>query len=181
MTINRTTRWARTAGAAALLACASLAHAAVVFDEDTGNGFVGKGDVQLAFGWNNQALQSSAAGVGFHYETIQEYDAVCVWTTGQGTRGQKTHKVTQHKSADVSTSVAYEMRTNRKADITGFILGGYLNGAVDVALPQVGDACLGEGTNGQLTAVTPTGVAEGGLFVVYGTAAVQIWWPPTAP
>jgi hypothetical protein len=42
----------------AMLATAALA--AVTFDVNTGFGFVGKGDVQLAFGWNNKALQTNA-------------------------------------------------------------------------------------------------------------------------
>lgn len=178
---QRTAPWIRNlTAAAALVASAGLAQAAVVFDQDSGNGFVGKGDVQLVFGWNNQALQSNAAGVSFRYEVVQEYDAVCTFTTGLGTRGQKTHNVRQHKSADVGSTLAYELRTNRKADVTGFILTGYQNGVVDVVLPQVGDACLGEGVNGTWTSVTPTGAAEGGLFVLYGQGAGLIW-APTAP
>jgi hypothetical protein len=43
------------------------AAASVTFDPLTGTGFVGKGDVQSAFGWNNQQLQANAAGVSFTY------------------------------------------------------------------------------------------------------------------
>jgi hypothetical protein len=32
----------------------------VTFNETNGTGFVGKGDVQVAFGWNNKQLQTNA-------------------------------------------------------------------------------------------------------------------------
>lgn len=58
--------------AVATLACgifiatsAAPAGAAVTFDGSTGTGFVGKGDVQTAFGWNDAKLQARAAGVTF--------------------------------------------------------------------------------------------------------------------
>lgn len=40
----------------------SPAFALVSFSSDTGTGFVGKGDVQSAFGWNNAAAPSLAKG-----------------------------------------------------------------------------------------------------------------------
>jgi hypothetical protein len=40
------------------LATAGAAFAAITFNPDDGTGFVGKGDVQEAFGWNNHALQA---------------------------------------------------------------------------------------------------------------------------
>ena len=44
---------------------AGLAYAAVTFDPTTGQGFVGKGDVQYTFDWNNAQLQANADDVGF--------------------------------------------------------------------------------------------------------------------
>ena len=43
----------RVLAAIAALAVSTAALATVTFDPATGIGFVGKGDVQLAFGWNN--------------------------------------------------------------------------------------------------------------------------------
>jgi hypothetical protein len=57
-----------TAGIGALvasLALAGTASAAVTFNSSTGTGFVGKGDVQIAYGWNNTSLQKNATGVTF--------------------------------------------------------------------------------------------------------------------
>src|SRR5918996_4693526 len=39
----------------------TAAFALVTFDPSTGTGFVGKGDVQTAFGWNNKQLQNNAS------------------------------------------------------------------------------------------------------------------------
>jgi hypothetical protein len=49
----------------ATLMLAPAANAAVTFNDTTGTGFVGKGDVQVAFGWNNKQLQTNATGVSF--------------------------------------------------------------------------------------------------------------------
>lgn len=42
---------------ASTLAGIGIATATVTFDPTTGKGFVGKGDLQTAFGWNNNQLQ----------------------------------------------------------------------------------------------------------------------------
>ena len=49
------------------MALATTAQAAVTFDPETGTGFVGKGDVQVAFGWNNAQFQANATGLSFAY------------------------------------------------------------------------------------------------------------------
>lgn len=64
----------------------TAAYAAVTFDEETGTGFVGKGDVQEAFGWNNAQLQQSAGDVEFVVKSTAEYDFDCAWYTGLGGR-----------------------------------------------------------------------------------------------
>jgi opacity protein-like surface antigen len=47
----------------ALATISTAAVAAVTFDPATGTGFVGKGDIQLAFGWNNKAAQDNATAL----------------------------------------------------------------------------------------------------------------------
>jgi hypothetical protein len=59
--------------------------AAVVFNPATGEGFVGKGDVQSAFGWNNARLQSNAGGVTFTFGAEVEQSVVCQHETGSQT------------------------------------------------------------------------------------------------
>jgi hypothetical protein len=52
--------------AAGLLALtAQAASASVTFDPLTGNGFVGKGDVQTAFGWSNATMQTNHTSITF--------------------------------------------------------------------------------------------------------------------
>lgn len=145
----------------------------VTFDPATGIGFVGKGDVQLAFGWNDQALQINAPSVGFTYNSTESYDAVCTWVTGEGTRGEKTHNVTFNKTTVVNSTIAYEARKNSQGKITGFNLTGLGTVTTDGVVPVVGGACLGEGADGTYSSVTPTG-STGGLYVNFGTSSVLL-------
>jgi hypothetical protein len=157
----------------AMLAVSAVgAFAAVNFDSSTGTGFVGKGDVQLAFGWNNQALQKNAGGVSFTYDATQNYEAVCTWITGEGTRGEQTHNVSHTTSTSVSSTIAYDARTHKQID--GFNLTGL--GAVTETgtVPVVGGACPGNaGTDGTWTSVEQTG-SSGGLYVNYGGTSVAM-------
>ena len=162
------------AAALSFFAVASVANAAVTFDNVSGNGFVGKGDVQLAFGWNNSQLQERASGVSFGYFVSTTYAAVCTWTTGEGHKGEKTHDVTHKGIYSLANSINVDMRVRNQ--ITGFFLTGYSNGdAADIgAAPAVGDACPGnQGHDGVWTAVTLSGQADG-LVVTYGTKSVDL-------
>ena len=161
----------------AMLVAAGAVFAAVNFDPATGTGFVGKGDVQTAFGWNNKQLQTNAAGVSFAYNTTDTYDAVCTFITGEGTKGEKTHTVTHSTSTQVSSQVAYDTRV--KNQITGFNLTG-LGTPTETGepVPVVGEPCQGGGTEGTWTSVTPTG-STGDLYVSYGGQSVLL--PQTPP
>jgi hypothetical protein len=170
---------ARIALAAALFAVTAFANASVSFDPVTGTGFVGKGDVQLAFGWNNAQLQANAAGLGFSYQVRQDYVAVCTWTTGEGHNGEKTHNVSHTLKYDAGSTINYDARTRNQ--ITGFFLTGYPTGSSEVSVgtePRVGDPCPGnEGTDGTWSSVTPVGGGVDGLFVSYGGVEVRLPWP----
>jgi hypothetical protein len=161
------------AAAAATAMISTAAYAAVTFDADTGTGFVGKGDVQLAFGWNNAALQKNAAGVTFVYNAVDTYEAICTWTTGEGTRGEKTHNGERKRTSGVNSSIAYDARVRNQ--ITGFNLTGFREtSTIGQDAPVVGDPCPGnQGHEGVWTSVEQTG-STGGLFVNYGGNAVQI-------
>lgn len=158
---------------AASLALAAPASAAVTFDSATGTGFVGKGDVQTAFGWNNPALQSKAKDLSFTYSTTDTYEAVCSWTTGEGTRGEKTHNVDHKKKTALSSTVAYDARV--KNQITGFILSG--SGATTTTggeVPLIDGPCMGNpGHDGTWTSVDLTG-STGGLYLVHAGTAVLL-------
>lgn len=113
------------AGAAAL---AAVAYADVTFDPATGTGFVGKGDVQSAFGWNNKQLQNNATAgyVRFAYveaitTIIECRDVILTVPPGPPTfvfaNGYRIH--------GVATALHYLARTHNQID--GFILLGYGN------------------------------------------------------
>lgn len=166
------------AAAVAAATISSAALALVTFDPATGTGFVGKGDVQLAYGWNNKQLQDNAGGVGFVYDQTTSYTAVCTWTTGEGTRGERTHNVDHNTSTAVLSSVAYEARKNsngKDGSITGFFLNGF--GATTTTggeAPVVGASCHGnEGHDGVWSSVSD-GTSTGGLSVTYGGGSVLI-------
>lgn len=183
MTILRKIAVSAATAAVAVSLAALPASAAVSFDSSTGTGFVGKGDVQLAFGWNNQALQQNVSGVTFTYEATDTYAATCTWTTGEGTRGEKTHNVDIPRSTSVNSTVAYESRKNSQQQITGFNLTGLGSSTVDGTIPMVGATCVagptGAGQDGIWTSVELTG-STGGLYVNYGGTAVALPNTPVA-
>ncbi|QDM39907.1 hypothetical protein [Altererythrobacter sp. TH136] len=159
------------AGAVALATISTAAVAAVsVID---GVGFVGKGDVQLAFGWNNSQLQKNASGLSFSYNDEASYEAVCTFTTGEGNRGEKIHNINHKTKTGVSSSVSYDARVRNQ--ITGFNLTGLTNTVtIGGSVPVVGGACPGNaGHEGEWTAVTLVS-STGGLFVNYAGTAVAL-------
>jgi hypothetical protein len=159
------------------LVLASAASATVSFDP-TGSltpsnsqgayGFVGNGDVNTAFGWNNQKLQKQAGNLSFSYNNnTEDFSAVCEWTTGTGTRGQQTHDITVPRQTSISDSIDYLSRTNQQVD--GFLLTGAGIPVLQGTVPVVGAACVGntDGVdfNGTWTSVTDNGSLGGGLYV----------------
>jgi hypothetical protein len=154
----------------------TAAMSEVIFDPATGTGFVGKGDVQDAFGWNDAGLQANAAGVTFTYGYTAVYEAVCTFTTGEGTRGQKTHNVPHSEELSVSSAVNVSLRRNPVSKVTGFNLtgfGGSFGESGDV--PVVGGPCPGNpGHDGVWTSVELLPGGEGGLYANYGAQKVLL-------
>jgi hypothetical protein len=158
---------ARSAIALVAALLATPAFAAVTFDPSTGTGFVGKGEVQRAFTWNNKQLQDFARGVSFSYDTTDSYSAVCTWTTGEGTRGERTHNVSHKFSSVALSAVDADPRQTKgqKQQFTGFILSGFGPTSETGSAPVVGGPCMGnQGRHGVWSSVTPTG-STGGLWV----------------
>jgi hypothetical protein len=180
----------------ALMACATtavVAYAVVVFDPISGTGFVGKGDLQVPWGWNNAVMQANAEGVSFGYELIEEadYDVVCEWDTVTGGKTPKTIHHVVATTADIDSSVAYDVskstRRNPQGSVNGFFLLGGENVVVDESdLPAVGDACIGGDTPddtkpGVVTAVTlvvGSELSSETLYASHPLAATIAIWPP---
>jgi hypothetical protein len=172
---------------AALAATATAALATVTFDATTGTGFVGKGDVQLAFGYNNAAMQSQANNVVFTYTatTDTQYEVVCEWDTGN--KKIVHHVQTTKKSLSASTvaDVLKQNRNNPQGSLTGFFLKGYgvttvVTSGDGKAPPKVGDGCPGNSGLGAVTGVQllSSVVGAGELTVANpadGKAPVVIW------
>jgi len=153
------------AAAAATAFVSTAAWAIVTFDPDTGYGFVGKGDVQTPFGWNNAAAQREARNVSFTYQATESYDVTIEFDTGNpaNPRSVNHHVVTQEKTSAVSASIASDPR--RTGQWTGWNLNGFGTQTVTgEAVPNVGDPC----PNGNLGTCTVTAVSlgssTGGLY-----------------
>jgi hypothetical protein len=166
----------RLAGILAGALLCGVAFAAVDFDVATGTGFVGKGDVQNAFGWNDAGLQANATGVTFTYGYTAVYQAVCTFTTGEGTRGEKTHNVPHSEEMEVSSAVNVSLRRNPLSKVTGFNLTGF-GGTFSESgeVPVVGAACPGNpGHGGVWTSVELLPGSAGGLYANYGDQKVLL-------
>jgi hypothetical protein len=150
---------------AATIMISAGSASAYTMDAD-GYGFVGKGEVQTPFGWNNSTLQRYATEVTFTYEESTTYNAVCSWVTGEGTRGEKAHDVTHKRSTEVEANVDADPRkTKGQQQFTGFILKGFGESTSSGVVPIVGEACMGnEGHGGTWSDVTETGSTPGGLY-----------------
>ena len=168
------------------------ALAAVSFNPSTGTGFVGKGDVQTAFGWNNAQLQKNLSNVRFYYQSYQEYTVSEEWSTLAG--GSKntfvnTHTITKTTVCSVNGVVAYDARVRNQ--ITGIYLTGYQGVPVVVGgvIPVIGDIVVDRqndrNANGNWfegveyptdTIVTTVDLTAdmGGLYAVYGGISVRI-------
>lgn len=115
------------AAAAATAMISTAAFAAVTFDPATGTGFVGKGDVQLAYGWNNKGLQDNHTNVSFSYNSTTETTWTCTKLVTQG--NGVTHENVNVRSSETSTQGLVSHIARERNQITGFNITAF-NGAV---------------------------------------------------
>jgi len=152
-------------GAGILLAAAGSASAYTM--DSAGVGWVGKGEVQSAYGWNNKTMQDNVGGVTFVYDSTSTYEVVCEFDTPGGNH----HVITNTKRSSVKATVGTDARNNssgKQGPMTGWYLTGF--GAVTStggAVPAVGDGCPGNSGLGAITSVTQTGTGTGGLYALW--------------
>lgn len=105
--------------AIALAFAAAPASAEIVLNGD-GTGFVGKGDVQSAFGWNDHAFQANAENLTFRLAAIESVSWIC-------RRINNNNTVNQQRSSTSATigGVEHSLRYNPQGHITGIHLDGY--------------------------------------------------------
>jgi hypothetical protein len=151
-----------TAAAIAAATISSAAMALVTFDSTTGTGWVGKGDVQTAFGWNNKAAQDNVNNVAFSAQSEERYQVTCEWTTGPD-HNRQTHDVSRPIVRAVSSTVGYEAR--KTGHWTGYNLTGYGATVGGGAVPTVGGQCP-NGHFGTITEVSGGG-DEGSVTTLY--------------
>ncbi|UBV44535.1 hypothetical protein LAJ19_17320 (plasmid) [Deinococcus taeanensis] len=147
----------------------------VAFNASTGTGFVGKGDVQLAFGWNNQALQKNAKYVTFTYNATESYHYDCTFTVVVGRdRVAQPQTVTRGRSAAVNATITNDARVRNQ--ITGFNLTGMSAFTSDSTVPLDGGSCPGGPLHdGVISNVTlDSASSTGGLFVNYNGVSVTL-------
>ena len=125
---NQVTRFSRRwylaiAGATLMLTMilfSGAALAAVTFDPETGTGFVGKGDVQDVFGWNNKQLQDNAASVQFRASSTVVTERSWECTNSNNQNVQERERTTTTSKQGVVSKI-----DRVKNQITGFNLTGY--------------------------------------------------------
>lgn len=128
----------RTAAGAALVAVvAALAFAgpasAAVSLRDDGTGFVGRGDVKAALGWDDPQLRANADGLGFVVAT--ESTTRTSWRCTNSETGEvlaRRMTLTVNQSRGVERTV----RTNWRGAVTGFRLTGFGGHAISAATPD---------------------------------------------
>jgi hypothetical protein len=152
--------------AGAIAVTATVAFAAVTFDPAEGTGFVGKGDVQEVYGWNNKALQDNADFVQFRAtsEVVTEVSWVC--TNANNDNTQERERTTTVSVSGVLSTVA---RDDRGRQVTGFHLTGY-DGDPQGGAPVTEGQPLNSCPSGPWTLTTPAGEPE----LVSSTTSLEV-------
>jgi hypothetical protein len=159
------------------MALASPAMASVTFDPATGTGFVGKGDVQLLFSWNNKVLQDSASTVDFRVNSVSVTAWTCTKVVIQG--NNEDREIVQQRSTTTSlqglvTTVARDNSKGKDGPVTGFYLKGYEGGAVSTTDGPAAGSCPADPSGFVYDNNAVTTQSGGGLQVTHdGTN----WYP----
>lgn len=115
--------------------CMTLETQADVVVDEAGVGFVGKGDVQSIYGWNNEGLQLNASSVQFRYGASGQVTWLCEWWTGKSgtTMGGGSGTLKYHSALSstelIAAAVSYDARKNKVGQVTGFLLNGMTPGS----------------------------------------------------
>ena len=153
---------------------AGSASALVTFDSSTGRGFVGKGDVQTVFGWNNATTQQNHMGVTFKYEATTEYEFECEWYTGPD-RNRKHHVNTKTERTNVNAAMASDSR--KTGQWTGWNLNGFSGGTPNAVAEPTDADCGSEGN--EMKTIVPGSIQKvsesSALYAVHSGAEKRIW------
>jgi hypothetical protein len=114
----------KTIFAACALALSTGAFAAVTFDPETGTGFVGKGDVQSPFGWNNAKMQQRHDSITFTYGTVSSLKQACKDQHGN------PHEVVGYR-VKVASVGSVEATSRPRGQLVGWDLTGFGGASID--------------------------------------------------
>ena len=154
---------------AGIIASSAAALAAVEWTPESG-GFVGKGDVQSAFGWNGPGMTANAEAITFVYETTGGFSFECEWWTGP-THNRTYHTNTKTLELDVNAVVTGTRRLNGQAAVfTGWNLDAI--GEIDAIDGGPVDSDCGAEGNGMKSIVpgsieSLSGSGAGALYAVF--------------
>jgi hypothetical protein len=154
---------------AGIIASSAAALAAIEWTPENG-GFVGKGDVQSAFGWNSQGMDANSEAITFVYETTGGFSFECEWWTGPD-HNRQHHTNEKTIELDVDAVVTGTRRLNGAVAVfTGWNLDA-LGEIDDVVGGPVDSDCGAEG-NGMKSIVPGSieplsGSGTGALYAVF--------------
>jgi hypothetical protein len=158
------------AAAAAMVALGASAASAYTLD-DNGTGFVGKGEVQTAFGWNNAALQRNADSVSFEYAAITATESSWVCVNERNGNEQERSRTTT-----TTTTGVVDETTRDRNQVTGFmLLGSTAGSSTSETSGNPLYSCPNANSTFALDSVEEsTETVSGGLYAVYGTQRVLL-------
>jgi hypothetical protein len=166
------------------LAPTGLGPSFAIVDNGDGSYFVGKGDVQTFFGWNNQTLQRNAAWVDFQFSLSQTTTWTCTKTWTTGPEGNETeHVVVQNRHNSTSTqglftTLGRNISEGLNGPNTGFKLNPDGTPTVEEDGPPVG-SCPAEPSGFVYDENAETTSSGGGLQVILHTGAPGAFLTPT--
>jgi hypothetical protein len=163
-----------TAALAAAMLLGSAGAAAASYDGPT---FIGKGDVQNTFDWNNKALQDGHDDVRFRIATVSGTQVTweCTNTNNENTQGRSRTTTTTTSGLVSSTA-----RDDRGKQITGFNVSGY-SGTVVTGDAVTDGPAVNSCPGGPWTLTTPAGdpqpIADGGSTIEVSKDKGVNWTP----
>lgn len=151
---------------------------AAIVDNGDGTWFVGKGDVQTFFGWNNQRMQANAAYIEFRLESSVTTTWTCTRIQTLGNGGVNEITQNRHNSSSTQGVFTTEGRNNGGGQNTGFNLTLDGSASVQTDGPAVGSCPANpSGFVYDDNAVTVT--SGGGLQIMVRSGAPGPFLTPT--
>ena len=174
--------------AIALFATAAVASASVAVTD--GVGYVGKGDVQSALGWNNAAFDNGVGSLKFTASAEKiavDYPMTCFDLNGGGVlSGVTGHRIITYSG--YATIDATQIKSSNGKQITGFNLTGKSTGFTfvsgssrDTGCPEGSVLFMNTGTPTQPNTVSITGGLKVSGLVDGQTKTVDLPNTPVAP